>query len=380
MNKKTLRVAMLINGYPRIGGAERVLAELCPFLHQQHIAVHIVTRRYAGQQSYEEIDGVPVHRLPIPGPRAVASLTFTMTTLPLLRHLRPHVMHAHEIFSATTTAVLAKSLIQRPVVVTAHRSGTLGDLYRLQHAPFGKARLAIFRRSVDAFTAISHEIEGELAASGIPPERCHFIPNGIDTGRFVPPPGGKAAARRALPDLPQHGTIAVFSGRLSPEKRVHHLLRIWPTIRTAHPDAHLLILGTGSEEATLRQQAGAGVHFTGGVDDVLPYLQAADIFVLPSIAEGLSIALLEAQSVGLACVATSVGGAPDMITHMENGLLVPPDEPAALQQALLALLNDETLRGHISQNSRERVQRDYPLSRMAARLRDLYDHLNNVVP
>ncbi len=373
--KTSIQVAMIIQGYhPRVGGAERQLATVAPFLQAQGVKINVLTRRYPGLAPFEVINDVPVYRLPIPGPKAMASLSFTLTALPLLRRLRPHIIHAHEVFSPTTTAVAAKRLLGTPVVVTAHRSGPLGDIERLKHKLFGARRIAIFRQNVDAFITISQEIDAELAGIGVPSKRRFFIPNGVDMNCFVSlPPVEKRALRASLglPDVP----ITIFAGRLAPEKRVNHLIGIWPAVRAINPDALLLVLGSGSEESSLRQAAGAGVMFVGRIEHVAPYLQAADLFVLPSVAEGLSVALLEALATGLPAIATAVGGASDLIDSGKNGWLVPPDDPAVLQETVLTLLSDVTCRAALGRRGRERIVRDYDLSLTAGRLRTLYDRL-----
>lgn len=372
---KPLRVVMIIQGYyPRVGGAERQLADLAPLLQAQGVEVYVLTRRYPGLLPFEVVHGVPVHRLPIPGPKPVASLTFTLAALPLLGRLRPDIIHAHELLSPATTAVLGKTLLSVPVIVTLLRGGYLGDITKIKSRPGAALRLTLLRRCVDAFIAISCEIDAELAEIGIPPERRPFIPNGVDTERFAPPSRETRRARRAALGLPD-GPVALFIGRLVAEKRVDHLLDLWPGVRAAHPEAQLLVLGTGEEEAVLRRAAGAGVRFAGEVADVAPYLQAADLFLLPSATEGLSIALLEAMAAGLPAVVTAVGGAPDLIAHGENGWLVPPDDPGALRAAILALLDAPDRRTLLGRRARERVELEYALPIIASRLRSLYDRL-----
>jgi glycosyltransferase involved in cell wall biosynthesis len=368
----SLRVAMIINGYtPRVGGAERMLAAIAPLLQQQGVPVYVLTRRYPGLSRFEEIEGVPVTRLPIPGPKAVASLTFTLTALPLLRHLRPHIIHAHDLFSTTTTALLARAFLGVPVVVTPHGGGTRGELHRLKQKTLGKSRLRLFREQVNAFVTISRELAHQLENVGVPAERCHFIPNGVDARRFAPLPPAEKPGQRAALGLPS-APLALYAGRLSAEKRPANLVAAWPAVREKVPDALLLMLGSGPEEPALKQAAGDGVRFLGSVDDVVPYLQVADLFVLPSAAEGLSLALLEAQATGLPAVATNVGGNPDIITNGENGLLVPPDDHDSLSYAIIALLNNTEQRDAYGQRGRERVLRDFTLPIMADRLHRLY--------
>lgn len=367
---------MIIQGYfPRIGGAERQLAALAPALRDEGIAISVLTRRYPGFKPFELIEGVPVHRLPIPGPVPTAALAFTIAALPLLRRLEPDVVHAHEMFSPATTAVAAKRFLNLPYAVTAHRSGPLGDVERMQNRPFGKRRLRAIRQTAAAFFVISREIDGELGGLGIEERRRHYVPNGVDTTRFAPVDAERQAALRAELGLPAAGTITMFAGRLAAEKRVNHLVGVWPQIRAAHPDATLLILGSGDEEAALKAAAGEGVIFGGGVHNVTPYLQAADAFVLPSIAEGFSVAMLEAMATGKAVVLTDVGGARDAIDDGENGWLVPPDEPAALQAALLDVLADAGERRRRGAAARERVVSEFSLPVIARTLRGLYEDL-----
>ncbi|MBI3243732.1 MAG: glycosyltransferase family 4 protein [Chloroflexi bacterium] len=374
---QALRVAMIIQGYhPLVGGAERQLAAVAPLLQARGVDVHILTRRYPGLAAFEMIGGVPVHRLPIPGPKAVASAVFTLAALPLLWRLRPHVIHAYSLFSPATTAVTAKRLLGAPVVVKVLRGGALGDVIRLQQKSSGEGRMALFRKQVDAFVVISQEIDAELAAAGVPPERRVFLPNGVDIGHFAPADKQALRSKLGLPGAP----IVVFAGRLAAEKRVDQLLALWPAARAAHAGATLLIIGTGEQELALKRAAGEGVQFVGQVDDVAPYLKAADLFVLPSSTEGLSNAMLEAMATGLPVVATSVGGTTDLITPGENGLLVPPDSPPALQEALLTLLADEARRTEMGRRGREQVLGDYALPAVAGRLRNLYNQLAATQP
>jgi glycosyltransferase involved in cell wall biosynthesis len=369
------QVAVLSHGYfPRVGGAERQLGALAPLLVRSGIGVRILTRRFGGAARRELIEGVDVHRLPAPGPVPLASLTYTVTALLALLRMRPGLIHAHEFISPATTALLAKRLLRVPIVVTAHRSGPLGDVEQLRQRRSGPKRLAALRRHVDLFVAISGDIEEELEGMGVASHRRMRLPNGVDTEHFRPADEAEQQTLRAALDLPP-GPIAVYAGRLAPEKRVGHLLAIWAAVRDAVPNATLLILGTGEQEADLRAAAGEGVIFGGATDDVAPWYRAADVFVLPSVAEGLSVAMLEALAAGLAVIVTDVGGAADVITSGEDGVIVPPDDPRGLQDALVAVLGDASLRSRLGERGRARVEHAYALPVIADRLRDTYQAL-----
>lgn len=367
-----IRVAMISHGYhPRVGGAERQLGAIAPLLETRGAEVHVITRREGGLAATDTIDGVRVYRLPAPGSKAVASVAFTLAALPLLRRLRPNVIHAHELLSTATAAVAAKPLLGVPVVVTLHGGGAMHEVARLKRKPMGGARMAAYRRRVDVFVAVSRELDAALASVKVRPERRCLIPNGVDTDRFAPASPEYKLSRRGSLGLPD-GLIVVYAGRLAPGKRLEHLVSVWPGVRAVHRDAVLLVVGKGDDEARLRAIARDGVRFVGEVDDVLPYLQAADVFALPSAAEGLSVALLEAMAAGLPCVATDVGGNPDVIDHGETGWLVPPETPSALFETLLMVLGDADSRARVAERARQRVIREYGVSTNVDRLLALY--------
>ncbi len=181
-----IHVAMIIlDYYPRVGGAQTQLAMLAPLLQAQNIQISVLTRRFPGLAAYEMVDGVPVYRLPAFGPKPVAAFSFTMTALRWLQQNRPDLIHAYSFLSPLTTAVIAKRLLHIPVIAKVLRGGLLGDVYRLERKPFGSYRLAQYREHVSAFPVISAEIDAELERIGVPEAKRHFIPNGVDTVRFA---------------------------------------------------------------------------------------------------------------------------------------------------------------------------------------------------
>lgn len=371
-------VVMIIQAYkpyPFIGGAERQLASLAQLMKARGVVVHILTRRYPGLKSFELVDGIPVHRLPAPGPKAVASLIFSASAQPLIWRLKPDIIHAHELLSPTTTAVIAKRLFDIPVVAKVLAGGPLGDIARMKDRPGGPARLKLFRREVDVFISVSSAIDEELEAWGIPASRRARIPNGVDLSAFHPArEDGRQLLRKSL-NLPS-GPLVVYAGRLAPEKQIDQLLSIWPSLQASIPQARLLVLGTGSEEATLRRRAGPGAIFPGRVDDVADYLRASDLFVLPSKREGLSNAMLEAMATGLPVVTTDISGAGDLIRDGVNGRLVAQDDPTALEHALertiVEILSDQELRARLGREALDTVRNGYSLESTCRQLNDLY--------
>ena len=369
-------VAMLIQRYyPHAGGAEKLVQRLAPRLQTRGFEVCVVTRHEKGLSRFEVIDGMPVYRLPAPGPKPLAAAVYIWSAVRLLSKLHPDLIHAHEILSPASAAILFKHFRHRPIVATLHRGGMLGDIYKLKRRPFGMQRLSSLSREIDSFVVISQEIDNELAALRVLPEKRVFIPNGVDAAHFSPLSKMKKDHLRTELSLPREALVVVYVGRFVVEKRVNHLLTLWPDIRRVFPDALLLLIGTGAETSRLQAMSSPGVQFTGQVDDAASYLQAADIFVLPTSTEGLSVSMLEAMSSGLPALVTSVGGAPDVIQHNMNGYLIPPDDLPALKQGLLTLLGDEALRVRLGKRGRECILADYSLDSVAMHLGALYHNL-----
>ncbi len=367
-----MRVVMIIQAYyPHVGGAERQIAALAPLLQHRGVDLLVLTRRYSGLAARERVGGLPVVRLPIPGPKALAALVFSLSALPAIWRFHPDVIHAHELLSPATTALLAKRIFGLPVVVKVLRGGSLGDIAKLKNRLMGYRRIAALRQNVDRFITISQEIDAELAAVGVPASQRVAIPNGVDTDHFKPLGLAEKASLREKLGW-RAGPVVLFAGRLVSEKRIDLLLAAWESVSAQFPTARLVILGSGEQAAALQNLGVANVLFQGNVAEVAPYLQAADIFVLPSATEGLSNALLEAMSAGLAVVATAVGGAPDVIQADHSGLLIPPDDANAIQAALIALLTDPVRRRLFGQNARQQIEQAYSLTQTADRLHDLY--------
>lgn len=372
---RPLKVAAVILEYhPIVGGAQRQLARLAPLLQNRGVDIQVFTRRYQQLPRHEIIDGVSVQRLPAPGPKPLAGPVFMGTTLRALALFKPDVIHAFSLFSPLLTAVWAHRLWSTPVVVKILRGGELGDIQRTQNKSDGARRLAVYRQHVSRFITISQEIQQELLDVDVPLERQIFLPNGVDVKEIVPADLAEKQTLRQQLKLPS-GPLVVYTGRMVPAKQLTHLLQVWQQVTPRYPQAHLLLLGNGPEEQRLRDMNVEQVIFGGRVDDVTPYLRAADIFVLPSATEGLSNSLLEGMAAGLPAIATAVGGAPDVIQHGKSGWLIDPQDPHDLKAALLALLSKPALRAALGRKGRERVEAQYSLETVAARHVALYQSL-----
>lgn len=377
--KGAISVFALTQAYsPFIGGAERQLQSLSRVLPALGVRTTVVTRRLAGPgyAPRSVVDGAEVIRLRLFGGPALRSLSYTAGALWVLwrRRREVRILHAYELLSPTTTAMLAKLLLRRPVVVKVLAGGPRGDVPHLLTKPFGRVRLALMRRLVDRFVCVSAEITIQLRLVGVSDAKLARIPNGVDTGRFHPLGAAERASLRQRLGLPD-GPLAIYAGRLAPEKGLRRLADAWARLLPELPDAHLLMLGEGPEGEALAARHLERLHLLGPAEDVAPYLQAADVFVLVSEREGLSNALLEAMACGLACVVGEFGGARGLLEDGQNGLIVPPGDQEALVAALGRALGDGALRARIGTAARQTVEQGYTLLSVAECLRALYDSL-----
>jgi len=382
---KPLGVAMIIASFhPLIGGAERQARQLAARLIREGLNVCILTRHYTGLKRYEAIDGIPVYRVPTIGQGILASLSYTFFSLLWLFRNgdKCQIIHCHQALSPATIGVIAKLMRKKKVMVKIACSGEYGDIAQIRSLPLPGLRRKLLGQ-VDYFVAVNDEIEQELRDFGLAAVPAGVIPNGVDIDRFCPANEPERHVLRDQLSLPQSATLAVFTGRLEPQKNVDNLLLAWKQVElNARPgeDARLLILGDGAQKSALFALAEQlditdSVHFVGRVDQVGNYLRAADLFVLPSRAEGLSNALLEAMACGLPPIATAVGGTPEVVEQGVNGLLVPPGDAAALAGALADLLTDPALRARLGEAARQTVVERYSLAAVADRYLEFYHRL-----
>jgi glycosyltransferase involved in cell wall biosynthesis len=160
------------------------------------------------------------------------------------------------------------------------------------------------------------------------------------------------------------GTIA----HLSSEKGINHLIEAAALIPDVHSRMRFVVVGDGSLRGELQRQVRAAnletcFQFAGFQENTGGHLASFDIFVLPSLSEGLSSSILSAMASSLPVVATRVGGIPELVRHGDNGLLVPPADPPALAQALKCLAETPSERLRMGQRGRARMETEFTLER-----------------
>jgi glycosyltransferase involved in cell wall biosynthesis len=255
-----------------------------------------------------------------------------------------NVVHAHNLVPNYYSALATLGAFKAPVLVdTCHDMGT-----RLSNRHLRRMYCWSLSRTARVAMVAEQVHERYVGGGLVVRERARTIFNGIPVQRFIPTAQRRLAAREALA-LPADAIAVGCVGRLVPLKNHQLIIAALPALLSAYPTLQLVLIGGGELDSKLRDQANQlgvahRVVFAGERADVADLLPAFDIFALPSLTEGLSIALLEAASTGLAIVATAVGGNPKVIKDGETGLLVAVQDAAALTAALRRLLDDNTLR------------------------------------
>lgn len=227
------------------------------------------------------------------------------------------------------------------------------------------------------FVAVSEDV-GRAIRKGIRPltSRVHVISNGVDIARY-----GVSAQRATIRDrlgIASDAPIVICVAKLYAQKGHADLLAAMPTLLRWHPDAVLLLAGEGPLRAKLAataEQLGidAQVRLLGPRDDVPDLLSAANLFVLPSLWEGLPMALLEAMASGLPVVATEVSGSRQVVAPGETGIIVPIRDPVALATAMHQVLADPARARQMGQAGRECAVREHSVERQARAHAALYE-------
>lgn len=226
-----------------------------------------------------------------------------------------------------------------------------------------------------------HLYNSSIEDENIRPDRLVIIPNGIEISRFKKTELKNLNRIRRELDINPHNFVYLSVGRLTEQKGHRYLLDAIPKVIAKYPDQLVFIIaGEGYLREDLERKArdlgiDHVVHFLGTRADIPDLLTLADVFVMPSLSEGLPLGLLEAMYTGLPVVASRVGGIETVITHGKNGILFPPEDIIALSSALIDIREDSTSRNYFGENNRDLIIREYTIDKMCSRYEALFIQL-----
>jgi glycosyltransferase involved in cell wall biosynthesis len=285
-----------------------------------------------------------------------------------LRRQRIDVLHCH-LPVAGAVGRIAGRLAGVPVVYSEHNK---------QERYHRWTRMLSTRtwRWQSRVIAVSSDVADSIHANIGSDVRVDIVRNGVDVGHFSRAETCPGVVRRQLgipSEAPVVGLVAVFRT----QKRLQDWLEAARLLRVRHPDVRFLMVGDGPLRGEVAAAIAAGgladaVHLPGLQEDVRPYLAAMDIYMISSLFEGLPVALLEAMAMECGVVATEVGGIPEAIHSGENGVLVPPLQPAALAAAASDLLANRSLLARYGRAARATVEAEFSMRRMARQLERIY--------
>jgi glycosyltransferase involved in cell wall biosynthesis len=349
--------AMMVVTDTRRGGAPRRCAAIARGMPQLGWRVKVVSLLPKGAVLDElTADGLPTAELGLGSswqlPRAIARLRR------LVREWQPHVVQT-SLWHANLLGRLALVDMALPVI------GTFESMY----GGHPWTRLLVDRATINlarSHVAVSQAVASTLCSRERVRYPVEVIPFGVDVGAWDPP--AERSALRAELGIPQEAQVAAWVGRFNPVKNLPVVMRAVG----ACPGWWLLIAGAGRPPGQLAQWvSAAGLKgrflFAGELADVATVLHAADVFVLASRWEAMPLALIEAMASGLPVVAPRVGGIPEIVTHCHDGLLVPPNDEAALAAAI----SDAGRRPELGWNARDTVKKRFSRDAMLA----AYDRL-----
>ncbi|HEX4885440.1 MAG TPA: glycosyltransferase family 4 protein, partial [Casimicrobiaceae bacterium] len=353
---------------PLVGGYEQAAERLSAALARAGLAVVVAAeRRDDAWPAQEDRDGYRVRRLRCRHrPRLHTLSSVAAYAAFLLREGRRYdVWHVHQYGAHAALAVALGALLRRPVVLKLTNSGPMGIDATLGHG-FAAGAPRWLHRHVDACIATSAETRAEAVRFGLPARRVHLIPNGLDDARLQPATADeRSAARRVLGLGCRRLVLAV--GRLAPEKNPLGLLDAWAAVPARVREGALLALvGDGPCRDDViaraaRADVAASVRVVGQRNDVATWYRAADVFVLASIHEGLSNAMIEALACGLPVVSTRVSGSGVLTTEPQAGIVTEVADVRGLAAALGALLGNAAQRTQLGANARRVFERHFAL-------------------
>lgn len=328
------------------------------------------------------VDGHPANPPYIPGIKTYIlgedqfkgpwTLKTTFALKRLLNEIKPDILHMHYLAPLIAPVILRF----RPFIVSVWGSDIVDE-----SGPGGvPGRLGLLKRIVlrqaDAILASSRFLAALTCEyAGLPTERVPVYYWGVDLRQF--PPTRVSRRERAGGNL-----VIGYVKHLLPKYGAEYLLRAIPAVKKKHPAIKVILLGEGAlrgelEKLVVDLAISDVVRFCGSIshEQIPKYLEQMDIFVMPSLYESFGMAAIEAQAMGVPVVATNVGGIPEAVADGITGILVPPRDPDAIAQAIIQLIEDNSLRLSMSREGPRFVARCFDWEKNAGRVEELYDSL-----
>lgn len=371
---KRIRSLMIIHQFrPIIGGAELQAERLAIELMKRGHIIRVLTQWNGVSPKKELIGGVPVRRVTYKLP-----YLFDLSNGGLFSDLffnigKFDILHCHMAFGHALVAVVFGQCFHKKVIIKIACAGKFGELETTSKFAGFEDALHVLKQA-DRIVAVSTEVEKELIKFGFNPKRIARIPNGVDTGFFT--------RKEPLRDRSKKQFILI--GRRNPQKGIDIALKALHILkkRGMQQRMNLSLFGSGEYDDNYHSMAlklGVQqlVEFYPFESNILHIYENADCFILPSRGEGLANTLLESMAMGLPSIATKVSGTTDVIEDGIDGLLIQPDDPIGLADAMESVISDFDKALILGKNARQKVENFFSLYSVAEQYSKLYEQLTS---
>ncbi len=345
------------------GGGEEQLLQLMRGLRERDVNSVLLAR--SGSELFQRVLREPLLSAE---PSDVGSRHNPLTIRRLrktLRHLEADLLHLHDGHAAAMGLLAARGLPGLRVVVHRRTSS------RMRRNPVSRSRYRSDR--IDAYIAVSEAARASLREIGVPSERIHVVPSGIDVQALVCRTERNESRRElGVNGQPLIGTV----GALEPKKDLSTFVGAAEILARTHPELRFLIVGGGGERAALERQAlSAGLegclHFTGKVPDACRTIAAMDVFVFPSLHEGSPGVVKEAMALGVPVVAADAPGTVEVVSE-DTGILVPRGQPAHFADAIRGVLDRPEQSTEMARRALRRLESQYSIDDTVDRTVQVY--------
>jgi len=321
--------------------------------------------------------GVETHSLPMKrNPVSPSNLVAVFRLAGMLRQLQPDLVHAHCAIGGAVGRIAARLAGAKKALYSPH-GGSLHHQAGFASWLYGVVERVLARRT-QVIILISEWLRSRCAeVVGCPSERMIVVPIGIEITQFPMPGAADRAFARKLLGADPRAIVFLCVGLLRPIKGQDILIRAFRHVLDRNPEARLVLVGEGESRGEMESLAGrlgiqAAVQFTGFVKDVRPFLRAADVYVHPTRGDASSYSIMEAMACGLPVIASRVAAIPEIVVDGLTGLLVLPENPLAMADAMHWLAQRPEQRLSLGNAGRERVQNCFPVEEMIRRTEQVY--------
>jgi glycosyltransferase involved in cell wall biosynthesis len=373
ISRDRLRILQVVDGF-RLGGAEKKLWELIANLDKQKFEILLANIGPTGalEEQFRQL-GIEIFQFPR---RFAFDLLPVWQLRRLMRQRRIDVVQTTLLW-ADVVGALAAGLAGVPLILSWETVSHEGDPFHNNFQRRVGYRLAM--KFVDVIVPVSEEIKRSLIRRRrIPESKIRVIRYGVDLEKFHPNGRDLAQAKRQELGVAADAIVIGIFGRLETPKGHRFFIEAFPEVVKRYPQVRAIFVGDGAlrqELETAVRQLGISeyVKFLGFRDDVNEILNTVDLFVMPSISEGLPNAVLEAMACEKPVIASAVGGIPEVVHHGENGYLTPPGDARALREILLQCLADRRHWQKLARCARQTVESGFSLRQQIADFQSIFE-------